>query len=329
MRWSLGKRASTAGIGIIFAAACCIAVHANNDHFDRVVVIVMENHDLDEEVGESGSGTAMLTPFITQLATSYGLETWYFGVTHPSLPNYIAMLGGDHFGIRDDKDSCFNPEHLMPCNSVDAPNLVDQLEEEHISWEGLFESMPSAGFLGTSFPSKANKLYAQHHNPFVYFRDIALNPSRLANLKPFILSELQTELGSPDLASRFIYIVPNQCSSQHGTGTCNTDALAQAAGNAFLSQTAPAIVNSPSFTDRSVLFIVWDESHGTRGCCGAPGGGQVPLIVITKGGKPIKGVTPSNHYSLLATIEDGFGLPRLVNAARAATLLDVLPAFHF
>jgi phospholipase C len=331
MRLAFARRIFAASIAIIFAASCCIAVRADSERFRRVFVIVMENHSLDEEIGGPNSdGTALLTPFIAHLAATYGLETSYFGVTHPSLPNYLAMIGGDHFGVQNDRNSCFNPAHRAECNSVDATNLVDQFEQEHISWEGLFESMPSTGFLGAAFPGKGDKLYAQKHNPFVYFQDIALNPARLANLKPFILSQLRTELSDPVSASRFIFIVPNQCSSQHGTDSCNTAALTVAAGDAFLAQTVPAIIGSPSFTERSVLFIVWDESHASDGCCGAGGGGRVPLIAVTKHGKPIRGAVPSNHYSLLATIEDGFGLPRLANAERAATLFDVLPDFdHF
>ena len=319
---------------LVTAITAAYAIGARADdrnnvrHFDRVFVIVMENHGFDEEIGKLNSAeTAQLTPFITQLATTYGLGTYYFGVTHPSLPNYLAMISGDHFGIQDDNDSCFNPTHGTPCDSISAPNLVDQLESKQISWEGLFESMPSIGFLGASFPSNANRLYAQKHNPFVYFQDIALNPSRLNHLKPFDLSQLQVELASPASASRFIYIVPNQCNDQHGTGSCNTDELTQAAGDAFLQQTVPAIIGSPSFTERSALFIVWDENDfgSNLGCCGRSGvgGGHVPMIVVTKRGKPIKSATPTDHYSLLATIEDGFGLPRLANAKTAAPLFDL------
>jgi hypothetical protein len=80
-------------------------------------------------------------------------------------------------------------------------------------------------------------------------------------------------------------------------------------------------------TERSALFIVWDENDfgSNLVCCGRPGvgGGHVPMIVVTKQGKPIKSATPTNHYSLLATIEDGFGLPRLANAKTAAPLFDL------
>lgn len=322
-----GLFTKTVSLCVAGAAACIVAAHADNHRdvprqFDRVIVIVMENWRFEEIDFDSGA-TARLMPFIIQLARTYRLETNYFGIAHPSLPNYIAMIGGDDFGIQDDKESCFNPEHRTPCNSVDAPNLVDQLEQEGISWEGLFESMPNAGYLGARFPEDV-KLYAQKHNPFVYFQNIALNPSRLAKLKPFALSQLKTVLGDPASAPRFTYIVPNQCDSQHGVKGCKSDATLQA-GDAFLSRSVPTIINSPSFTDRSVLFIVWDEGRGHAGCCGDAGGGRVPVIVVSKHPKAIKGATPSNHYSLLATIEDGFGLPRLANAQKAATLFDVLP----
>ena len=129
-------------------------------------------------------------------------------------------------------------------------------------------------------------------------------------------------------ASRFIYIVPNLCDDEHGAAGCKSDAVTLAAGDAFLAETIPAIVNAPAFTDRSVLFITLDNSTGIGACCGAlEGGGRIPLIAVTKHAMEVRGTTPSNHYSLLATIEDGFGLPRLANAKGAATLFDLFPDF--
>ena len=320
------KRIAAATIGTILAAAFSPA-QAKDDRLDRVFVIVMENHDLDKVIGTTDSDGVPLTPFLAHLSATYGIESSYFGVTHPSLPNYIAIIGGNVFSVKNNHGSCFSATPPSPCNSISAPSLVDQLEEHGLSWEGLFESMPSVGFLGTSFPENGKELYVQKHNPFVYFQDIVSSPQRLARLKPFVLDELKSELSSPSSASRFVFIVPNQCSSQHGAKSCNTDALALAASDAFLKETVPVIINSPAFTERAVLFIVWDESEGAgeEGCCGVPGGGRIPLIAITKHNAPIKDATPSNHYSLLATIEDGFGLPRLGNAKDAATLFKVLP----
>jgi hypothetical protein len=291
-------------------------------HLDRIVIIVLENYR-SGKVDPTAIESEQFNPFLNRLAAENRVAMNYFGVWSPSLPNYIAMIGGDFFGVRNDADSCFNPDHQKLCRGFDAPNLVDQLEEAHIAWEGLFESMPSAGFLGASFPADA-KLYVQKHNPFVYFKSIALDPSRLAKLKPFVLSELKAELADPESASRLIFLIPNQCHDQHD---CKSDAVAL--GDAFLAETVPAIINAPAFTDRSVLFIAWDNSKkGREACCGAwRGGGRIPLIAVTKHQMAVRGTTPSDHYSLLATIEAGFRLPRLANAKGAATLFDLFPDF--
>jgi phosphatidylinositol-3-phosphatase len=332
MRLRLMGVAVAAAIGLVGTAVFYAMIPgpkpmppAPPSHLDRIVIIVLENYRSDK-VDPSQIESEQLNPFLNKLARENRVETNYFGVWNPSLPNYIAMIGGDFFGVSNDAESCFNPDH-QNCHGFDAPNLVDQLEEAHIAWEGLFESMPSAGFLGTRFPADS-KLYAQKHNPFVYFKSIALDPTRLAKLKPFVLNELKAELADSVSASRFIYIVPNQCNDQHGTVGCKPAAVKLAAGDAFLAETVPAIINAPAFTDRSVLFITWDNSKGKEACCGAwRGGGRIPLIAVTKHPSAMRGRTPSNHYSLLATIEDGFGLPRLANAKAAATLFDLFPDF--
>jgi phospholipase C len=335
------KAIAAVSLGVAGVAACTMAARADDDDhrghrrdFDRVFVIVMENHGFDQVIGKLNSTeTAQLTPFTTQLALKYGLETFYFGVTHPSLPNYLPMIAGDFFGVQDDAPSCFASDvpNAPGCHKFDTPTLVDQLEKKNISWETLQESLPGVGSLVSRFPATGPTLYAQKHNPFLYFTSVATDPARLAKIKPFDLAQLKTELNNPYQASRFIYIVPNQCNDEHGTSGCSDDATALANGDAFLAQTVPAIINSPAFTNRSALFITWDEDDFSTnlGCCGQPGGGHVATIVVTKQGKPIKSAAPTNHYSLLATIEDGFDLPRLGNAKNATPLWDVFPSSSF
>jgi hypothetical protein len=289
-----------------------------SSRFDRVIVLVLESYRSDEV----DPAAISFNPFLTKLAGQNRVAVNYFGVWKPSLPNYIAMIGGDRFGVNNNRGSCFNPDHAAQCNSIDAPNLVDQLEAANIAWEGLFESMPNAGFLGETFPTN-RKRYVQKHNPFVYFKSVALDPVRLAKLKPFVQDELLAELADATSAPRFIYIVPNLCNDEHGAPGCKSTL---AAGDAFLASTVPAIVASPAFTDRSVLFITFDNSTGNGACCrDGMGGGRIPLIAVTRRAIPVRGTTPSDHYSLLATIEDGLDLPRLANAKGAATLFDLLP----
>jgi hypothetical protein len=325
-------------IGIAFAAVVVLAcatgwyvVRLRHDHkspiplshLDRIIVLVLESYRSNEVDPEK----IAYNPFLTKLAAQNRVAVNYYGVWKPSLPNYLAMIGGDTFGVGNNKGSCFNPDHATNCHSIDAPNLVDQLEAANIAWEGLFESMPVAGFLGEKFPEH-RPLYAQKHNPFVYFKNVALNPARLAKLKPFVSSALIAELADPTSASRFIYIVPNLCDDEHGAAGCRPDAVTLESSDFFLAEIVPAIVSTPAFTDRSVLFITFDNSTGIGGCCGHwLGGGRIPLIAMTKHAMKVRAETPRNHYSLLATIEDGYGLPRLANATGAATLFDLLPDF--
>ncbi len=348
----LPKFVQKVGLGLAGAVACAgITLAADHDRgrrdLDRVFVIMMENHGFDQVIGPlvnpNNTGDPkepLLTPFITNLAFTQGLATFYFGVTHPSLPNYLTTIAGDFFGVQDDNDSCFaTPVTSTPCHSFMAPTIVDQLEAKNISWEAFTESAPTLGFLGSRFPvaGTAQKLYAQKHNPFVYFNNIATNPARLAKIKPFDLTAFKAELSNPKLSPRFVYIVPNQCNDQHGTGgtippgsaDCSTDALTLAAGDKFLANVVPAITSSPSFTSRSAIFIVWDENDfsGQLSCCKPTptgiGGGHATGLVVTKHGKPVKSAVPMDHYSLLATIEDGFDLPRLANAQTAATMFSL------
>jgi len=353
MRSTFSRILQNIGLGMVGVAVCVNVAVADEDSggrrdLDRVFIIMMENHGFDQVIGplvnpnDTGNpGAPLLTPFITKLAMTQGLGTFYFGTTHPSLPNYLASVAGDFFGVQDDNDSCWaTPVTSLPCRNFKAATIVDQLEAKNISWEALMESAPSVGYRGSRYPAAPmQKLYAQKHNPFVYFDNIVNNPSRLAKIRPFDLTAFKMELGHPNQMARYVYIAPNQCNDQHGTGgtipagsaDCSTDTLSLAAGDKFLETIVPAITSSPSFTGRSAIFIVWDENDfsGQLSCCGpnptGVGGGHVAGIVVTKNGKPRKSATPADHYSLLATIEDGFNLPRLANAKTANTLWDLFP----
>jgi phosphatidylinositol-3-phosphatase len=118
-----------------------LAPPAPSSHLDRIIVLVVESYRSDEVDPEAIASN----PFLTKLAAQNRVAVNYYGIWKPSLPNYIAMIGGDVFGIHNNRGSCYNPDHRGDCNSVDAPNLIDQLEAANIAWEGLFESMPRPG----------------------------------------------------------------------------------------------------------------------------------------------------------------------------------------
>src|SRR5262249_59757865 len=144
----LSKSVRRVGVGLMGAAACASVAFAGDGgrrDLDRVFVIMMENHGFDQVIGaladpnaEGDPNAPLLTPFITNLAFTQGLATFFFGVTHPSLPNYLASIAGDFFGVQDDNDSCFaTPVTSKPCHNFTAPTIVDQLEARHISWEAM------------------------------------------------------------------------------------------------------------------------------------------------------------------------------------------------
>jgi len=133
--------------------------------FDHIFTIVMENHNYDEVIGNTSEA-----PYVNTLASQYGLATNYFAVSHPSLPNYLALAGGSTFGISSDCTGCFQSK----------PNIaVDRIEASGRTWKSYQESIPRAGFVGDAYP------YMQKHNPFIYFDDIRTNPTEAANVVPY------------------------------------------------------------------------------------------------------------------------------------------------
>src|SRR5712691_13370626 len=185
--------------GAVTAATSAAADRHDGDQqvrLDRAFIIVLENHSEKSVIGDPN------TPFITSLAQQYGQAANYFGVTHPSEPNYIAMIGGSNWFTNNDN----------PANRFDHTNLVDELDASHISWGAYMEALPSDP-LADFWPSSADPLYASKHNPFALFTDIRDNPARVADIKPY--TSLAGDLNRMP-APRFVFISPDQCNDMHG-----------------------------------------------------------------------------------------------------------------
>jgi phospholipase C len=250
------------------------------------VVIVLENREFEEVIG---SGSA---PYINGLARRGTLATDYHAIAHPSLPNYIALLAGDPLGIASDCGDC----------QARGVALPDQLEQAHIAWRAYMEGLPRPCYAGESAGA-----YAKKHDPFMYFPQIAGNPTRCRSVVP--LTRLAGDLRHGGLPA-FAWITPNLCDDGHDCGNEATDG--------FLARLVPYLL--ADLGPRGVLAVVWDEGTSESGCCGRAAGGRVPLILV---GPPVRAgyrlSTPADHYSLLALIESAFGLPRLRGAACPCT----------
>ena len=313
--------------------------------YQHVFVIVEENKDYAQIMD------AKLAPNIAGLAARYGNATKFFAEEHPSEGNYVALLGGDTFGIHDDDAYYCTPGSTRPMcdhaaepgyveHTVHAPHLGDQLIQAGLSWKGYFENLPTPGSMATTasdpgFDNGTRKtaLYASKHSGFMNFADVQADPDRAQRIVGF--DQLRSDLASGEVPS-FALIVPNQCNEMHGLHGDGVPADCESANKLGLIQRGDKVVGelvasiqaSPAWKDAgdTAIVITFDESgdKGREGCCGVTpeatsnfGGGQIPTVVITNHGPHgVKDPTPYNHYSLLRTLEDAFGLPgHLAHAA--------------
>jgi hypothetical protein len=252
--------------------------HATRSH---VAIIVMENKEAPDVLGARDS-------YLGGLARRYAVATRSYGVTHPSLPNYLALTSGSTQGITSDCTSC----------EVDAPNLVDQLQAAHLSWKAYLEDLPSPCYLGA-----AHDGYAKKHNPFAYYRDVVDSPRRCRRMVPF--TQLAGDLRAGTLPT-FVWISPNLCDDTHD---CPVDT-----GDRFLRRTVPALLRAVG--PHGYVVITWDEGATSDGCCDGAAGGRIATVVAgpaVRRGAQLR--SPVDHYGTLRTIEDSLGLPHLGHAA--------------
>jgi hypothetical protein len=356
-------------VGAAFIASQAAAAVAAPKH---LILIMMENHGTDTIIGNKDDA-----PFLNQLVTESGVRfaTQYYGVTHPSLPNYLALAAGDTMGIHDDckagADVKCKPEEFTP-EAEEAPmagrmltdeeekaaaetphlfagkTLIDQFDETGVSWKLYMQGMPADRKLTEYWPldeagKPIAKLYAQKHNPFVYFSGFVDSAERMAKLVPDdgFAADLQGGL------ARFTWISPDQCHDMHGISAQSASKIGKPEcgypksgldhsvirlGDDYLRDTVGAIRSSPIWKDDTAIVIVWDEDDyaGAAGIKGSPigrngvvlGGSRAPLIVVTSKDTPARKIdTPYSHFNLLATLEAAYGLDCLGHACDAKDAL--------
>lgn len=272
--------------------------------FEHIVLILLENKDFEDVIGNPDM------PVYNRLAQENTMLTQFYAVQHPSLPNYIALVGGDTFGIEKDCSDCF----------IDAPSLPDLIEASGRSWKTYQESMPGSCYLGNNLLFRVFKnRYVKKHNPFVYFDSIRLNQERCErSVVP--LSELSADIQAETLPN-YIFISPNMCNIGHD---CSLDVVDKWLGS-LLDELIPAL----EATGQPYLVVLTcDEGDGNQSCCGLPeeAGGRIPVVLISPvAKKAFQDDTPYTHYSLLKTISESWGLAYLGHAASEETASITAP----
>jgi hypothetical protein len=262
-------------------------------NFNHIVLIMLENRDYTSAI----DGQQM--PQLAALARQNVLLSNYYAVSHPSLPNYIALMSGGTQDITSDCSNCY----------VDQPNLADEVEASGRTWKAYLEGLPSPCFVGN-----AGK-YAQKHNPLIYFDSIRLNATRCdRSILP--LTNLDSDLANNQVPN-FSFIMPDLCNSGHDCSAAIADQ--------WVGAMVAELQASPALGNNSLIIIAFDEgsTKDTGSCCGlpSPAGGQVAVVMISPSALPdMTDNTPYSHYSLLKTILTAWSLPALGQTAQAQAI---------
>jgi phosphatidylinositol-3-phosphatase len=222
-------------------------------------------------------------PYLNELAHQGALFTHSYAITHPSQPNYLALFSGSTHGVQS--DSC--PYYFK------APNLAADLLAAGKSFIGYAEDLPTVGSQWC-----IDGEYARKHVPWVDFRNVPASVSQ-----PFASFPVGNYSALPNVS----WVIPNLCNDMHD---CSIST-----GDAWLRANLSGYVNW-AMTHDSLLIITFDEDEGTAV-------NQIPTIFVGQQVRPGKYPEKINDYSVLATIEAAYGLPRDANAAKASPITDV------
>jgi hypothetical protein len=255
----------------------------------HVVIVWLENH-------EYGSVTSTSMPYLTSLAAQYGLATNYDAVSHPSLPNYLALWSGSTLGVLDDETY-----------NLRAASLSTQFQNAGFNWRAFEQNYPATAgcHTGSSYSGGVDDggvagTYARRHDPAMSFTSVG--GANCANILP---------LDAYSGAANLIFVTPNLCNDAHDCSLTQADN--------FLKAFSPQVFGSADWA-HTLYIVTFDE-----GTSGTGGGGQVYTMVARAGMGHLASNAFHNHYGLTRTVEDIFGLPCLANACNAAPLTEFLP----
>jgi len=278
---------------------------------DHVQLIYMENKGVGNIIGSPNA------PFINSLINSQDYLANYYALGHPSDPNYFRIMGGSDFGL------AYNPVS----NVINAPSLMQEMDQQHISWVGYAQGMPAPGTIVSTGD------YATDALPFLEFKYVFNNTPayQAAHLQP--LTNLATGLSDPNTAPRFAWIAADGTNNMEGPLKSPSDyarwALSQltnhqynvAAGDAFVQQQVQTIEASPTWnsSQSDVIYITMDEDSNNLSLGFGNEGNHVVMIAIPNQAAIDAGMQPGpyvvngygDEYGLMSTIEYNMGLPPL------------------
>jgi hypothetical protein len=226
---------------------------------DHVVIVVLENKRYDAVIGHPK------TPWVSSLAKRWANMTRFYGETHPSQPNYLALFSGSTQGVSD--NNC-------PHGLGSKANFGRQLIDAGYTFTGFSEDLPHAGFTGCTSP---NKQYVRRHNPWVNFSNVPAASNQPYTRFPKDYRTLPT----------VSFVIPNLCHDMHDCPKNLADAWLK-------QQFAPYI--SWATTHNSVFILTFDEDNRTDN-------NHIPTIIAGAGVKPGQYAPKLDHYHVLRTLQ--------------------------
>lgn len=313
----------------------------------HVFVIVLENQGFDTTFAPTTRATYLADTLVKQGA----LLRQYYGIGHFSLDNYIAMISGMGATAQTQIDCPIFVDFVQTGTTSDGQpigagcvypasvkTIANQLDARTYTWRGYMEDMgadetresstcghPTVGRPDSTEWAMPADQYATKHNPFMYFHSVIDSPS--CKRRVVALPALTKDLESASSTPNFSFITPSLCHDGHDRPCVNGEPGGLESANLFLKHWVPIITESQAFRDDGLLIITFDEalSIDRSSCCGQVpgpnarvaqdgmfGGGRIGAVLISRFIKPgTVSEVPYNHYSLLKSIEDIFGVDHL------------------
>ena len=277
------------------------AARAKNHHFDRVLIIVLENVDYERAIHD---------PSLQALAAQGASFTNFHALFHPSYPNYLAMIAGTDFGLHRKGSFLGDRQVDFPADS-EHKTIADRLIAAGLDFKQYAEELPPGtcpwNISGLHIADKRGN-YARRHVPFLSFREvqekwcdrvIAVDSAKADN---FFAQDSKKGLVA------YSFYTPNMNHDGHDTN-------AEVAGSwvkKFLDETFPA-----KLRNGTLVIVTFDESGGNED-------NRIFTVFLGDMVRPANQQDPAalskryTHYSVLRTIEDNFGLESLTANDREA-----------
>jgi phosphatidylinositol-3-phosphatase len=347
--------AALVGIGTAGAGGAPVAkAHKQPPHLKHVFIIVLENENADTTFGPKSDAPYLSKTLRKKgeylpnyYATGHLSLDNYISMISGQAPNPTTQGDCQNYvnftpGIPSSAGQYVGEGCVYPAG---VETVANQLEDSGYTWHGYMQDMANGGAgvakscrhpeIGSSDDTQSARRgdqYAARHNPFVYFHSIIDFPTCTKN--DVDLSRLPHDLKSEKRTANYVFITPNLCYDGHDAPCVDGKPGGLKSANVYLKKWVPRILRSRAYKDRGALLITFDEAEfgsDASACCNeptgpntpspgitGPGGGRVGAVVLSpcvKAGSVNK--TAYNHYSMLRSIEDNFGLPHLGYAGQS------------